>query len=298
MKKRKTKKGVEPNPIHVKSWVHQFASPKEHQEFLINLAVGAEFKMRNRALVHFYGKDLVSYKLAHNTSEKCTEFLRILSKFMTDCLEDECPPSWQECDSSFWEELIFTFFPHNMKISKNNSEVDSFLLQLKNFVKWLDRKAGTSWSPVVGKFAEEARPELAACEQLLNRFFLNCYPNIFQDDWNYDQDVARMMRIYDTYEEERDSLFEVTGMINDMHILIDLETERTYYVKGIPANFTFPGMILNGLICKYSRERVWTWFLPEGIYPKRGKKYLCFQSGKKLAVADPSSVEPDHVKQP
>lgn len=59
---------------------------------------------------------------------------------MTDHLEDECPPSWKECPSSFWEELIFAYLPHYTKIIPHKNYAEIFLSQLRKFVRWLDEK--------------------------------------------------------------------------------------------------------------------------------------------------------------
>lgn len=87
---------------------------------------------------------------------------------MTDILVDSCSPSWKQCQSSFWEEFIFDCIPQYIKITPQEKEVEKYLFQLKKFTKWFDHLAGTSWSPVVEAFAEEATPDLKNCERLLN----------------------------------------------------------------------------------------------------------------------------------
>lgn len=149
-------------------WEKTFKSPKERQDFLMNLAIAAQFNLRNRGLVEYYGKDLISYKKDNPSDATRNEFLRLLSRFMTHHLEDNCPPSWRECTPSFWEQFIFTCIPHYIKITSHENQIETFLNELKKFISWLDKRARTSFYQVVSRMAEEAEPELKSCESLLN----------------------------------------------------------------------------------------------------------------------------------
>jgi hypothetical protein len=258
--------------------VQPFANPKERQEFLMNLAISAEFEMRHRGLLEFYGKDLIAYKQKNTSDKNCNEFLRVMSKFMTDWLEDKCPSSWKKCQPSFWEEFIFTFYPHSMKISPNKKEVETFLSQLRKFVRWLDRRAGTSWYPVIEEYASEAGPELKICEHLLNDILLSDFPRIHHDDWNLEQDYEKIKQKFNKFTDRLDSIFEVTSMIEDSIVLTEFNSNRTYYIKGLPCKLIKPGIIMSGAIGKRSGEIVWNWYQTEGIYPQRGKNYITLLS--------------------
>ncbi|MEH7331629.1 hypothetical protein V7161_03265 [Neobacillus drentensis] len=266
------------NNLQVTAFTHEFANPKERQEFLMNLAISSEFDMRHRGLLQYYGKDFIAYKREKPSDHNRNEFLRVISKFMANCLEDNCPPSWQQCQSAFWEELIFTFFPHSMKITPNEKEVETFLFQLKKFVRWLDRRTGTSWYSVVEKFAREAGSELTICEWLLNALFLNDFPRIHHSDWNRNQDIEKVHQKFNQCSDKLDSIFEVTSRIEDTVVLTEFDTNRTYYIKGLPSKLIETGIIMSGMIGKRRGELVWNWFQTEGIYPQRGKKYLALKT--------------------
>lgn len=112
--------------------------------------------MRYRGLFEYYGKDLIAYKRENPTDQNRNEFLRILSSYMTTHLVDNCPTSWKKCKTSFWEEFIFGYYPHMMLITPEENEVDTFLLELKKFIQWLDKRAGTSFHPLIEKYAAES----------------------------------------------------------------------------------------------------------------------------------------------
>lgn len=253
---------------------HVFANPKERQEILMNLAISSEFEMRYRGLFEYYGKDFIAYKLENPSNNKRNEFLRILSNFMTDCLEDTCPSSWDKCGTSFWEELIFTFYPLHMKISKHEKEVENFLSQLKNFVRWLDRRAGTSWYSIVEIFSQEAVSDLQTCEHILNSLFLNDFPLIHNNDWNPEKDIEKLNKNYAECTDKLNSIFEVTSIIDDAIVLKEFNSNRIYYIEGLPCKWILPGLIMSGVIGKKSDDITWSWFQTDGIFPQRGKKYL------------------------
>jgi len=262
------------NKPEVQMRVHQFANPNERQEFLINLAISSEFEMRYRGLLEYYGKEFIAYKQLEPSDKKRNEFLRIMSKFMTDCLEDKCPSAWQRCEPSFWEELLFTFYPHSMKISSEEKEVENFLSQIKKFVMWLDKRVGTSWYSIVEEYSDLASSELKSCEHLLNGLFLNDFPRIYFDDWGPEQDIERINHQYAQCTDTLSSIFEVTSIIEDTVVLTEFDTNRTYYIKGLPYKLVKIGMIMSGIIGKKRGELTWNWYQTDGIYPQRGKNYL------------------------
>jgi hypothetical protein len=260
----------------MKVFMHPFATPEERQQFLKDLAISAEFEMRHRGLLQFYGKDFIAYKRAKPSDTNRNEFLSVISKFMTDCLEDHCPSSWKQCQPSFWEEFIFICFPHYMKISPNEKAVEIFQYQLKKFVRWLDKREGTSWYPIVEKYVTDAFSELKICERLLNYLYLRDFPRVHQRDWNPQQDLDKLHQKFNQFTDTLDSVFELTSMIEDTTILTEFDSNRTYYIKGLPRNLLKQGLIMSGVIGKRKGEFTWNWFQTEAIYPNRGKKYISF----------------------
>ncbi|NRD77817.1 hypothetical protein HPT25_10395 [Bacillus sp. BRMEA1] len=258
----------------IKVFTHPFASPAERREFLKNLATSAEFNMRHRGLFQYYGKDFINYKREKPLDSNRNEFLRLISKFMTDFLEDNCPSSWQQCQPAFWEELIFTCFPHLMTISPKENQVETFHSQIKKFVRWLDKKTGTSWFPVVKIYTEESFTDLKICERLLHKLFLRDYPLFHHRDWNPQQDLDKLHQKLDQYTDSLNSIFEITSMIEDTTVLTEFKTNHTFYINGLPRQLIQPGLIMSGMIGKRNGELAWEWFQTEGIYPNRGKKYI------------------------
>lgn len=260
--------------LHVKVWSKALDSPQEHQELLADLKISAEFDMRYRGLLEYYGKDLIAYKRIHPLSTNCNEFLRHFSKYMTTYLEDNCPPSWDQCNSSFWEELIFTYVPLFIKITPQKKEVEKFLSQLKSFIHWLDKRVGTSWHEIVNNYAEEANPMLHHCEQLLNQLFLMEYPTVHQSDWNLEQEIERNNQEFHATADRLESIFEVTRVLEDTVILTELKTKRDYPIKGLPCSLIYTGMLIDGIIFRRSDAMFWNWFLTNCVFPERARKYI------------------------
>ncbi|MFC4803170.1 hypothetical protein ACFPA1_27995 [Neobacillus sp. GCM10023253] len=274
------------NKLQMNVFIQPFTNPEEREEFLKNMAMGSQFHFRQRGHFFYYGKDILSYKREQPANKLRNEFLEVFSSFMTDTLEDTCPPSWKECDSSFWEELIFTHFLHCMKITPQEKETEKFLMQLKNFVRWLDRRVGTSWYGLVNQYANEARSDLKICEHLLNYLFLCDFPQLHQSDFNLELALQKVEYKFDQFAERKDSLFEVTSRIEDTIVLTESNTNRTYYIKGIPRHLIKAGLIMNGSIGRKKGEKVWEWYHTEGIYPNRGRKYIRLNTPE---------LEPTHV---
>ncbi|MBV7507845.1 hypothetical protein KW850_21685 [Bacillus sp. sid0103] len=284
MKNRRNKKTIVAENSQMRVFMHPFANPKERKEFLMNLAISSEFEMRHRGLFEYYGKDLIAYKQEKPSDTQRNEFLRILSKFMTTRLEDNCPPSWKDCQPSFWEELIFTFYPHNLDVSKDQKEVESFLFQLRKFVRWLDKRVGTSWYSVIKTYTDEASPDLNICEKLFNAFMLRDYPRMHHKDWDPFQDLEKTNQSFNLCTEKVSSVFEVTSMIEDNIIVTDFDTKRTFYLKDFSSNLFMPGLIINGLIGKKEKQLTWHLLLADAFCPQRGKKYITIKKEHPLQV--------------
>ncbi|KIY22766.1 MULTISPECIES: hypothetical protein [Mesobacillus] len=251
-----------------------FKNPKEREEIEKNLKVGAEFDMRHRGHFLFYGEDFISYKLERPYDKNRNEFLRILTKYMSNTLEDQCPSSWKKCKRPFWEELIFTHLPHVIRITPDQKQVETFLSQLKMFIQWLDKRVGTTWFPVVDKYSKEAISDLKMSEQVLNAIFLRDFPQIHQKDFSAKKSIEKMKQSFDQYTKSLDSLFEVTSIIDQITVLTEFNTNKTFYVKGLPTQLIIPGLIMSGGIGRKSGTLLWEWFQTEGIYPQKGRKYL------------------------
>jgi hypothetical protein len=260
--------------LQIRTIVQPIANPKEREEFIKKAKICEQFGMRYRGLLEFYGNDLIAYKRKHDTDQNCNEFLRIISKYLTDYLEDYCPSSWQQCQPSFWEELIVTYYPFCMKITPQEKEVEKFHSQLKKFVRWLDKRAHTSWYSVIEEFINEFYSDLKICEHLLNSLILIDFPHIHHDSWNLDQDLEKINQTYSHYTERVDSFFQVTSIYEDTVILTNLKSQRTYHIKGLPQNIMTPGILMHGSIGKINGAMFWNWCHTEGVYPQRAINYL------------------------
>jgi hypothetical protein len=253
-----------------------FTNTKERTEFFKNLAISSEFDMRQRGLLEYYGKDFITYKLEDPTNEKRNEFLRVIAQYMTTHLEDNCPPSWKACHSPFWEELIFAMIPHSLQINPNQNEAETYLSELKMFVKWLDKRAGTNWYPVVADFVKAASSDLIICESILHAIFLNHYPKLFQDDWNPFEDIENQEREYEQCADQVNSFFVVTRILDDLIELTDYRTDRMYQLKGLPTELMKPGLIMIGSIGRKRDDLYFKWYHTGGIYPPRARKSFEF----------------------
>jgi hypothetical protein len=274
--KKRNKAKKQPSPMKPQIRVKEILikDEKHRQQIFMDLAVSSEFDMRHRGVFEYYGKDLIAYKREKPSDKDRNEFLRIFSKFMTDCLEDNCPSSWKHCQPSFWEELIFTFYPHSMMISPDEKWTDSFLGQLLTFVRWLDKRYGTSHYPIAENYALTAVSELKACERLLNALFLINYPRIFHDDWDLEVDRERMIQNLDQCVSTCFDLFEVTSIDHDFVNLTKFNSKKSYFVIGLPSELMVPGMLLRGMLGKHPRSQYWNWQYTDGVYPASGKRFI------------------------
>lgn len=274
MKNSKKKNSSGKNMPEIKAWAIPITTLQERKNVFMDLAISSEFGMRNRGLVFYYGKDLIAYKREKPSDQNCNEFLRVLAKFMTDCLEDDCPSSWNLCGSSFWEKFIYYFYPQNITISPTMNEADNFLFQLKKFVRWLDKRVGTHYYPIIEKYSTEAAPNLKSCEQLLNVLFLKHFPQAFSHNWNPEQDIENLTRNGTQFLTTQEGVFEVTSKIEDISVLTDLSSHHTYYVKDLPSDYVELGMILSGVIGRRKGEKHWNWYITVAINPQLAKNYI------------------------
>lgn len=275
MKKTKRTKKMSSNrmpQVHIRTI--PINSPKERQEILMNLATSSEFEMRHRGIFEYYGKDFITYKRLNPSDEARNEFLRIIAAFMAECLEDNCPTSWKQCKPPFWEELIFTFYPHRMHFSPDQKETEKFIAQLLKFVRWLDQRAGTSWYPIVEEYSLIAFPDLQKCENMINYFILRDFPQIHHKEFNPRENIKKVTQKYEQFPVKVEGIFEVTAIVNDSILLSELETNDTYGIQGLPVNLVQPGMIFAGSLGKQTDDLYWYLYLAIGIYPQTGKKYI------------------------
>jgi hypothetical protein len=274
MKKLKKKYANGKNMLEITAWEIPIGTPQERQNIFNDLVISSEFEMRNRGLVFYYGKDLIAYKREKPSDQNRNEFLRILSKFMTDCLEDHCPSSWDQCERSFWEKFIYYFYPQNLKISPTLKEAEHFLFQLKKFVSWLDKRVGTHYYPLIEKYSTETAPDLKSSEILLYSLFMRDFPQANSEGWDPEQDIERLTQNGTQYTDSLEGVFEVTSKMEDTILLTDISSNQTYYVKGLPSDFVNLGMILSGVIGKRKRDKQWNWYITVAVNPPQAKNYI------------------------
>lgn len=276
------------NGPEVSMRVHHFATPEERQNLLRDLAISSEFEMRHRGLLEYYGKDFIAYKKEKPHDPKRNEFLRVMSKYMTHYLEDDCPPSWKECQPAFWEVFIYSFYPDHIKLSPNEQDIETFIFQLKNFVRWLDKRTGTSWYATIDQYTSEAFPELKICERVIHRLILKDFPRIHDDDWNLDQDIEQFNQKFTQCTNQVVGKFKVTAIIGDSALVTELKTNCTYYIKGLPCDLIVSGMKMSGIIGKTSGDQCWNWYHTIGVYPSKGEQlnYQNYIPQQRLSTSD------------
>jgi len=258
----------------VTMWKHEFANDEERNEILEKLAIGSQFDMRFRGLLQFYGDELTSYKRKIGNNEKGTEFLKVMSSYFTDYLEDVELTSWDECQSLFWEEFIFVYFPLYMKISRTQQQSTVFLSQLKEFVHWLDKEKKTSCTQYVDLFYDEAKIELVTCERLLKHFFSVHFLDIFNDDFDVQKIVEQIDQIDQDFPEKREGCFQVVKKYEKTIIVREIQTDLNYRIIDMPCHLIDKGMLLEGIIGRRTHEFSWKWLLTEGFYPEKAKKFF------------------------
>ncbi|QQZ07731.1 hypothetical protein [Heyndrickxia vini] len=251
-----------------------FSGLDERKEFIKKIEISSQFNLRYRGLFAFYIDDLIEYKQERPTSHSRNEFLTILGKYLTEYLEDDCPSSWINCEPTFWEELLFSFYPFRIKITPKEKEVEQFLVELKKFTRKLDKKYGSSFKPLVDKIIEESSEELIKCEHLLNRLFIDQYPRIHHKDWNPQLEIKKHHQKLDKCHETIESVFEVTNLNGPIIVVSTLDTNLSYFIKGLPYEMISVGDLFSGGIGKKKDEWIWTWILTQSVFPPRAKKFF------------------------
>jgi hypothetical protein len=261
-------------PTEKRVFFQPFSNQNEHKEFLSKIKVSSQFGLRYRGLLEFYGDHLIAYKLENPTSKSRNEFLTVLGKYLTDYLEDDCPSSWEECQPTFWEEFLLSFYPFLMKVTPKEREVETFLSELKKFTHWLDRKVGGSRYELIEKYIEESSTELKKCEHLLNRLYLHKFPLLHHDDWDPQMDFMIDLHDSEKFQEAKLIIFEVRNLNGSIVVITDIDSNLTYNIKGLPSEIIIPGMIISGGIARKNGDWIWTWYHPESVFPLRAKKFL------------------------
>jgi hypothetical protein len=136
------------------------------------------------------------------------------------------------------------------------NEVENFLVQLKKFIRWLDKRVGTHYYPIIEKYSTEAAPNLKSCEQLLNILFLKHFPQAYSPNWNPEKDIEELTLNGTQFLNSQEGVFEVTSKIEDTSVLTDLSSDHTYYVKDLPSDYVEIGMILSGVIGKRKGKNI------------------------------------------
>ncbi|MBS4209983.1 hypothetical protein [Bacillus sp. FJAT-50079] len=262
------------SPIEVNVRMKKFEHPDEHKELIEKVKLGSQFQMRYRALLEFYGDDLLAYKHKNITSKNVNEFLRIFSAYLTDYLEDQTPSSWKDCHFAFWEELIYAFYPQHMKISTKQKDTTTFLFHLKKFSYWLDQRSGNSSYNIVDQLAKDSIPILTVCERLLNSLYLHLFPNIHHNSWDPIEAIDRLNDNFQNYQEAVTGIFKVSNMSDYILTIDDIDSGQTYQIIDFPVKKIAPNILLDGIIGKKTNEFFWEWHYTIGVYPLQAEKYI------------------------
>lgn len=262
-----------------KVYFQPFLTPHDCHSFLMDLKDSRPIDLRLRGLLEYYGKDMISY-LREKTKKKCCsaeckDFLRVLGQYFTDYLEDKCPASWWDCNWLFWEEFLFAYYPHQMKLGEEG-RVDAFLNQLHSFVRWLDFNKKTSLLTLVNEYTQEARKQIQVCSRLLDHLFLARFPEAGQPDWDYQMDLDKLELELDACQAKMDSVFQIIGRQADLVEMRDIDTRKKYTMQTVQPDLFVPGLLLSGIMGMKKGETHWTWYMTEGIYPSQARPYINF----------------------
>lgn len=164
--------------------------------------------------------------------------------------------------------------PLLMQVNPTEQEVEQFLSELKQFVRWLDRKVGTSWYILIENYLEESYTSLKECEYLLNRLYLHTFPLIHDKDWNPHLDFIHYFQNIEEHNETKLSIFEVKNFNGPIVVVTAIDTNLSYFIKGLPFEILSLGTIISGTISRKKGDWIWNWNHPESVFPQRAKKYL------------------------
>lgn len=258
----------------IRIWSKPISGPKEQMEILEKVKTIQQFGMRHRGLFEFYGDDLITYKREKPKSSDRNKFLKVLSTYFTDYLEDDCPNTWQECQSSFWEEFLIIFYPTQIILTPNEKEVETFLFELKKFTRWLDRKTGCSSHVMINHLIEESKADLKKCEHLINELFKHAYPDIFKNKGHLEpSDLPKLLDI-PKYDNMKTVIFEIKEINNELFIMTDILQNIDYLLNGLPQQIISPDLLIHGIIGRNNGDFVWTWLSPANVMPLRAKKMI------------------------
>ncbi|MGM8215352.1 hypothetical protein ACLIA0_07220 [Bacillaceae bacterium W0354] len=265
------------NHFEVNAFMHEFKNEDDRTEMLEKLKIGSQFDMRYRSVFFYYGNDFIAYKRKHPSSNKVNEFLRVICAYMANYLENDCPPSWKDCDTSYWEELIYVIYPNYITLKKKQNDSKTFLTQLKRFVYWLDKEHQTSLYPTLETLTNKALPALIECENLTNRLFLHAFPDKHHKYW----DPARALFKLQEGEENDQTytgFFEVMDFDNNVLTVNDLVTGLSYSITNFPIINISRNVLLNGIISKNNNDFFWSWHCPIGVYPSEASQFIRLRS--------------------
>lgn len=248
---------------------------QSRSEVLKKIEISSQFNMRYRGLFEYYGDDLISYKKENPTDFPRNEFLRTFSSYLTDYLEDNMPSSWDKCQKSFIELLLYIHLPNSMKISKERDSIQHFISEFKKFSKWLDQRKKTTWTRMLTTYAETIH-ELSLCEELLNRLYLQMYPQFFESNWDYEKDLTRVSKVFEESKDIEDNFFQIIKIEESTVLLSNIFTNKQFQISNVPVDNQFLGIILHGSIGRLEGHTTWSLLLVAGLYPKAAKRYLTF----------------------
>lgn len=261
-------------PTNIRVWSQPIEGPEERQKLLDMLKIGSEFEMRNRALVHYYGPDFIQYKRERPKDIRRNYFLSVISKYMTDYLEDDFPPSWQECDQAFWEEFLLAHYPYHLKISSEHNEFENFSKELQKFTRWLDIKYHTRHAQVVRELIDLYFNDLKSCETALNILFKHTFPNMLNKESDIQAEILIHLDQMDQFDESTFTLLKINNINGPIVHATDLESNRSLQLIDLPLKAITPGVIVGGTIGKQDGSWLWTWYSPLVVFPSKAEKYL------------------------
>lgn len=248
---------------------------QSRSEILKKIEISSQFNMRYRGLFEYYGDDLIAYKKENPTDFFRNEFLRTFSSYLTDYLEDNMPVSWNKCKKSFIELLLHIHLPNTIKISKERNSIQHFISEFKKFSLWLDQREKTIWTRMLTAY-DETIHELQLCEELLNKLYLQMYPQYFESNWDYDKDLTRVSQVFEKCKDIEENFFQIINIDGNTVILSNIHTNKQFQLSDLPINERYLGIILHGSIGRFEEQTTWSLLLTAGLYPKRAKRYLTF----------------------
>ncbi|MEK5052777.1 hypothetical protein MHH96_04835 [Niallia sp. FSL K6-0212] len=246
---------------------------QSRSEILKKIEISSQFNMRYRGLYEYYGDDLIAYKKENPADYFRNEFLRTFSSYLTDYLEDNMPTSWHKCKKSFIELLLLIHLPNALKISQERNSMQHFISEFKKFSIWLDHREKTTWTKMSASYGQTFH-ELQLCEDLLNRLYLQMYPQFFASDWDYQKDLSRVRQLLEECTEVEDNFFQISTIDRNTVYFSNLHTKKQFQVNNFPIEEQFLGLILHGSIGRLEGHSSWSLLLTAGVYPKRAKRYL------------------------